>query len=493
MKETKPTETSTEKSEQLVLPLKPGNSLQRTRGREGAAENTEPPMGTTAGAPTPGTVSTKQRRIAELARKMPDVALRSLSHHIDMNWMHDAHRRTRKGGAKGVDGLSSADFAANLEGNLQSLRDRAMAGTYRAPPVRRVHIPKGDGSKTRPIGIPTFEDKVLQSAVKMLLEPVYEEEFYDFSYGFRPGRSPHDALSALRDGLFRMGGGWVLEVDIQSFFDSLDHRALRDILCRRIVDGVVVRLIGKWLNAGVLEGGVVHRAETGSPQGGVISPLLANIYLHEVLDGWWAKEVLPRLRGKAFLVRYADDFVMVFERQGDAHRVHDALPKRFGRYGLRLHPDKTRLVPFRHPARRPPLGDGIEPDAGSFDFLGFTHVWDKSRNKKWIPRQRTATGRLTRALRTVRAWLRANLHQPLAEQVATLGQKLEGHYRYFGITGNYDALARFYHEVCRAWKLWLDRRSQRARTSWARFGRRAQRWLPRPVLYRSVHRLRANP
>lgn len=447
-----------------------------------------------AGTPNPDPVSTRQRRIAELAQQMPGTALRTLSHHIDMDWMREAHRRTRKDGAVGVDGETSAEFAEHLEDNLLLLLDRAKSGTYRAPPVRRVHIPKGDGSKTRPIGIPTFEDKVLQSAVKMVLEPIYEEEFHDFSYGYRPGRSAHDALAALRDGLFRMGGGWVLEVDIQSFFDSLDHQALQGILRQRVVDGVVVRLVGKWLNAGVLEGGVVNRATVGTPQGGVISPLLANIYLHEVLDCWWVGEVLPRLRGRAFLIRYADDFVMAFEREDDARRVHEVLPQRFARYGLTLHPDKTRLVPFRHPDRRRRSADVTEPEPGTFDFLGFTHYWAKSRKGRWIPKQKTAVGRFTRGLRAVRLWMKAHRHRPLAEQAATLGSKLQGHYRHFGITGNFQALARFFFEVCGSWRMWLSRRSQRAYVSWERFHRTLERYpLPKPVAYRSILRRAANP
>ena len=252
-----------------------------------------------------------------------------------------------------MDGQTAADYAANLEGNLRSLLDRAKSGRYQAPPVRRVHIPKGTGPETRPIGIPTFEDKVLQRAVVMVLEAVYEQDFLDCSYGFRPGRSAHQALDALWHRLMEMRGGWVLEIDIRKFFDTLDHRHLHAILRRRVRDGVLLRLIGKWLNAGVLEDGSVTHPEAGSPQGGVISPVLANIYLHEVLDKWFEQTVKPRLKGRAFLIRYADDAVLVFEREGDARRVLDVLPKRFGKYGLTLHPEKTRLVPFRATAGSP--------------------------------------------------------------------------------------------------------------------------------------------
>jgi retron-type reverse transcriptase len=288
--------------------------------------------GTMSGAPNPGSISTKLEQIAKRAKEMPGVSFNTLAHHIDIEWLREAYQRTRKDGAVGVDGQTAGEYAAKLEENLRSLLDGAKSGDgYRAPPVRRVHIPKGDGSKTRPIGIPTFEDKVLQRAVVMVLEAVYEQDFYDCSYGFRPGRSAHDALRALREPLMEMNGGWVLEADIEKFFDSVDRAQLQEILRRRVRDGVLHRLIGKWLNAGVMEEGRVYRPESGTPQGGVISPLLANIYLHEVLDEWFAREVKPRLRGRAHLVRYADDFVIAFEQEEDAEairQVRSAPPSR---------------------------------------------------------------------------------------------------------------------------------------------------------------------
>jgi group II intron reverse transcriptase/maturase len=236
---------------------------------------------------------------------MPDKAMTSLSYHLDLEWMLEAYRRTRKDGATGIDGVSAREYEANLEENLRSLLDRAKSGDgYRAPPMRRVHIPKGDGT-TRPLGIPTFEDKVLQRAVVMLLEPLYEQDFLDCSYGFRPGRSAHQALRDVQSGLWKMGGGWVLDVDLRKFFDTLDHGRLRQLLAKRMRDGVIERLIGKWLNAGVMEDGRLTFPEAGTPQGGVISPLLANVYLHEVVDTWFVEEVRPRMKGEAFLVRYS--------------------------------------------------------------------------------------------------------------------------------------------------------------------------------------------
>jgi RNA-directed DNA polymerase len=292
------------------------------------------------GMPSPNTVSRKRERIAKLAREAPDMAFTSLSHHIDIDWLREAYRLTRKDGASGVDGQTAEEYAANLEVNLQSLLDRAKTGdTYCAPPVRRVHIPKGNG-ETRPIGIPTFEDKVLQRAVAMVLEGVYEQDFMDCSYGFRPGRSAHQALASFRRQAMGMGGGWVVEVDIRKFFDTLDHGHLRELVRKRVRDGVLLRLIGKWLNAGVREDGSLTHPDSGTPQGGVISPLLANVYLHEVVDRWFEDEVKPRLKGRAFLVRYADDLVICFACEEDARRVMDVLPKRFGKYGLALHPER---------------------------------------------------------------------------------------------------------------------------------------------------------
>lgn len=447
-----------------------------------------------AGTLDPETVSTKLRRIAKLAREAPGKAFTSLAHHIDIGWLYEAFARTRKDGATGVDGQTADEYARNLEGNLRSLLERFKAGTYRAPPVRRAHIPKGDG-KTRPLGIPTFEDKVLQRAVAMLLEAVYEQDFLDCSYGFRPRRSAHHALETLWKNLMNMNGGWVLDVDIKGFFDSLDHEHLRRILDQRVRDGVLRRAIDKWLKAGVLDAGTLSHPEAGTPQGGVISPILANIYLHEVLDVWFATVVKPRLAGCAELVRYADDFVIVLALEDDARRVLDVLPKRFGKYGLTLHPEKTRLVEFRRPwwrcGTRRPKDHGSEP--GSFDLLGFTHFWARSRKGRWTVTRKTAAKRFCRGLKAIADWCRRNLHRPVVEQHKALVLKLRGHFQYYGITGNWDALKRFVREVERTWRRWLDRRSQRGRMPWDRFKRLLERY-PLPVA-RVVHGLprAANP
>jgi len=421
------------------------------------------------GKPSPETVSTKIERIAELAKQMPSVALTSLLHHIDIEWMHEAHRRTRKDGAPGIDQTTAEEYANNLGANLQALLDRAKSGDhYRAPAVRRVYIPKGDGKKMRPIGIPTFEDKVLQRAVAMALEAVYEQDFLDCSYGFRPKRSAHQALRQLWHSTMEVGGGWVYEADIEDFFGSVDHTKLREVLSQRVRDGVLIRLIGKWLKAGVMEEGCVYHPETGTPQGGVISPLLANIYLHDALDLWFEREVKPRLRGKATLVRFADDFVVVFEREADARKFADVLPKRFAKYGLRLHPEKTRMVKFERP-RPPPQGG--KPDTGSFDLLGFTHFWGRSLKGNWVVKRKTAKDRFKRALHRISMWCRKYRHTPIDTQHKRLSRKLRGHDAYYGITGNGRALAALRHHVRRSWFKWLQRRSWRSRWTWTRMVR----------------------
>jgi group II intron reverse transcriptase/maturase len=443
----------------------------------------EPSEGKMAEPQSSGNVSTKLERIAKLAREAPEMAFRSLAHHIDIEWLHEAYKRTRKDGATGVDGQSAEEYAADLDGNLRRLLERAKSGTYVAPPVRRVHIPKGSGTETRPLGIPTFEDKVLQRAVSMVLGAVYEQDFFDCSYGFRPRRSAHQALDVLWQQTMKMGGGWVLEVDVRKFFDNLDHEHLRAILRRRVVDGVLLRLIGKWLHAGILEDGAVTRPESGTPQGGVVSPMLANIFLHTVLDEWFERDVRPRLVGHARLIRFADDAVMVFAEETDAQRVFEVLPKRLEKYGLTLHPQKTRLVDFRRPDRRP--NDQSPKGPGSFDLLGFTHFWAHSRAGTWVVKRKTASDRFGRALARVAQWCKHHRHDLVREQRSALARKMRGHFEYYGIIGNIEALARFRYEVIRTWHKWLSRRSQRGSITWERFNVLLERLpLPRPRIVR---------
>ena len=411
-------------------------------------------------------ISTRQCKIAELARREPKLTLTTLAHHIDAVWMREAWRRTRKDAAAGVDGVTAAHYEAELEANLTNLLERFKSGRYRAPAVRRVHLEKPGTSKTRPIGIPTLEDKILQRAVLMVLEPVYEQDFLECSYGFRPGRSAHQALEALWHGLMEFGGGWVIDLDIEDFFGSVDWGHLRSFLDRRVRDGVIRRVIGKWLNAGVMEAGELSYPHRGAPQGGVVSPALSNVYLHEVLDEWFEHEVKPRLRGRAFEVRYADDAVLVFEHEDDAQRVLGVLAKRLGKYGLRLHPEKTRLVEFGRPSK--PKRGGSQAER-SFAMLGFTHYWGRSRKGRWVVKRKTAKDRFSRALRAVGQWCRVHRHRSLPEQHEALSRKLRGHYAYYGITGNVRALARFRHEVRRCWHKWLARRGGRKRMTWSRY------------------------
>ena len=411
-------------------------------------------------------ISTKLQKIAKLAHDAPELAFTTLAHHLDLAWLREAYRRTRKDGATGVDGQTADEYAAHLEDNLRSLLERAKSGTYRAPPVRRAYIPK-DSGEMRPLGIPTFEDKVLQRAVAMVLEAVYEQEFLDCSYGFRPGRSAPQALDVLHREASKMAGGWIIEIDIRKYFDSIDHERLREVLHGRIRDGVMRRLIGKWLNAGVLEDSAVTRSASGSPQGGVVSPVLANIFLHTVLDVWFAKEVCPRLRGRAHLVRYADDAVLLFEYEEDARRVMTVLPQRFGKYGLTLHPDKTRLVPFKRPVRmtRQRDDDDRPDEPGTFSFLGFTIHWGKSpMTGKWVVKTRTAADRFRRTLKRISEWCKENRHAPLETQQQVLNQKLRGHYGYYGRKGNRARLWDLLHRVVPLWWRWLRRRSQRGLT-----------------------------
>jgi len=443
-------------------------------------------------------VSTKLRRIAKLAKDHRGEALTNLAHYIDLEWLREAFRRTRKDGAVGIDGQTAAEYAENLEGNLQDLLDRAKSGDkYRAPAVRRVHIPKGSGSETRPIGIPTFEDKVLQRAVAMVLEAVYEQDFVDTSYGFRPGRSAHQALDRLWQYSMSQRGAWVVELDIRKFFDMVDRGHLREILHQRIRDGVLLRLIGKWLRAGVQEDGTTAYPERGTPQGGVVSPVLANIYLHTVLDTWFRDTVGPRLRGRCELIRFADDATLIFSNEEDARRVLEVLPRRFGKFGLSLHPEKTRLVAFQPPDRGDPRRTGGPRDGeppATFDFLGFTHFWGRSRRGNWVVKRKTARSRFSRTLRTLGQWCRRHRHDSTQDQRHALSAKLRGHYAYFGITGNSAALSRLNHLATRIWFKWLNRRSQRRSFTWDRFSAFLKRHpLPPPRALHSILARGANP
>ena len=423
-----------------------------------------------AGRSSPITLSTKLHKIATLAREAPDRVLTTLAHHIDVDFLREAYRRTRKDGATGVDGQTAAEYAEDLEANLQSLLDRLKSGAYVAPPVRRAYVPKDKGGESRPIGIPTFEDKVLQRAVAMILEAVYEQDFVDSSYGFRPGRSAHQALQSLWDQVMRMHGGWVIKVDIKSYFDTLSHRHLRGFLDQRVRDGVIRRMIDKWLKAGVLEEESLRFSDAGVPQGSSVAPILSNVFLHWVFDHWFEHEVRPRLTGEAVFYRFADDIVVVCALERDAHRIMAVLPKRFGKYGLMLHPDKTRVIRFRRPPYRSNGGRGHHLEwPESFDLLGFTHYWGRSRHGNWVIKRKTAKRRLSRALKRINTWCRRYRHAKVGWQHQQLVLKVRGHYAYYGITGNDRGLKHFRYGVMRRWKRWLNRRSHRSGMDWDRF------------------------
>lgn len=431
-------------------------------------------------------VSLKQARIALLAKQSPEMGFTSLIHHLDTEWLCEAYCKTRKDGAPGIDGETWEHYGEQLEENLRNLIARLKANSYRAPAVLRKHIPKaGSPGETRPLGIPTLEDKVLQRAVVMLLEPIYETDFSDCSYGFRKGRSPHQALEALRQMATHKGGGWILELDIRKFFDEIDHAHLMTFLKYRIRDSAVLRLIGKWLNAGVMEDGSISHPESGSPQGGVISPLLANLYLHHVLDSWFVKEVQPKMHRKSGFVRFADDAVFSFLDEADARRVLDVLPKRFARFGLRLHPEKTKLVDFRRPeGQKVPKGE-VVGEAKTFDFLGFTHYWAKSRKGWWVIKCKTAKNRLARAIKAVQAWCKDNMHIPIPEQQQALNRKLQGHCGYFGITGNSNSINSFRHWMLRSWQRSLNRRNRERSMNWERFSKLLEQYPIKPAI--AVH------
>lgn len=416
-------------------------------------------------------------RVTELARQNPTMAFRSLAHLIGEATLRRAFERLRKDAAVGVDGLTKEQYGQDLEARLGDLRERLRTKRYRHQPIRRVHIPKAPG-KTRPIGISTVEDKIVQGALREVLEAVYEQDFLACSHGFRPGRGAHDALRDLNRIVWTGEASWILEADIESFFDSIDHSKLMEILRLRVADGSLQRLVGKCLHVGVLDGVEYTEPDgVGTAQGSVLSPLLGNIYLHHVLDAWFENEVKPRLRGAATLVRYADDFVIGFDREDDARRVMEVLGRRMERFGLRLHPDKTRLFFFG----KPPADQAGGKGPTTFDFLGFTLHWRRSHRGGWALGMKTRRSRLARAIIALYDWCRRHRHESIASQHAMLCKKLNGHYAYFCVNGNHRPPARLWLHAGIAWWKWLNRRSQRGRMTVERFKAMTQRYpLPKP-------------
>jgi group II intron reverse transcriptase/maturase len=417
-----------------------------------------------ANASTLGNMSPELLKVVERAQREPEGRFHSLAHLIDAPALERAYRRSRKDAAVGVDGVTKEQYGQELEANLQDLRARLKAKRYRHQPIRRVHIPK-EGGKTRPIGISAFEDKLVQDAVREVLEAIYEQDFLDCSYGFRPKRSPHDAVRTLDRIVHRGEVSWILEADLVSFFDSLDRKKLKEMLGVRVADGSLLRLIGKCLHVGVLDGVELSTSESGTAQGSVLSPLLGNVYLHYVLDLWFEQEVKPRLRGRATLIRYADDFIIGFEEEEDARRVMELLGKRLGCFGLTLHPGKTRLLPFR----RPPAGQQGGKGPATFDFLGFTLYWARSRKGRWGMLCKTRSASLRRLIHSVYVWCRRHRHSSVKDQHMALTRRIQGHFNYFGVSGNFRSLLLVIEQAKRIWYKWLCRRSQRKRLTWERF------------------------
>ncbi len=425
-------------------------------------------MGNTQGLPT---ISPKLKRIAELAKSDPTFQFTAIFHLIDINLLREAHAHLRKDAVPGVSGQTAQDYAEHLEENLILLHEQLKVMRYKAPPVKRQWIDKDDGKK-RPLGIPEFEDKIVQKAAEMILSHIYEHDFYDHSHGFRKGHSQHQAIKEIRGNIRRLNIGWIIDADIKGFFDNINHEHLREFIQARVNDGRIIRLIGKWLNAGVLDGKELSYPDTGTPQGGVISPLLANIYLHYVLDEWFEEMIKPRLTGRCFLIRYADDFIIGFDTEEDASRVMKVLPNRFNRYGLTIHTEKTKLIDFRKPSS----GNDTSKGAGTFDFLGFTHYWAKSRNGYWIVKRKTAKKKLNRSMKAIWKWCRNNRHINIKEQWELLNSKLRGHYQYYGVRSNYKSLEVYYEYLMKAWKRWLGRRSQDGYISYAKFEKMLEKY-----------------
>jgi len=419
-------------------------------------------------------------RIRQAARLDKELRFTSLWHHVyNVERLHEAYKSLKRGAAPGVDGETWRHYGENLEENLRDLSARLRRGAYRAKPVKRTYVPKPDG-RQRPIGIPALEDKIVQRATVEVLNAIYETDFKGFSYGFRPGRGAHDALDALTVGIERRKVNWVLDADIRGFFDAIDHGWLVRFVEHRIGDPRVVRHIKKWLNAGVLEDGEWRPVQEGTPQGGSVSPLLANVYLHYVFDLWIGRWRKQPGRGDVIVVRYADDFVIGFQHRWEAEQCLAEMRERLGKFHLELHPDKTRLIEFGRFAAdgRKRRGKG-KPE--TFDFLGFTHICGKTRKDgRFVVLRHTMRKRLTKKVREIKAELHRRRHQPIAEIGRWLRSVVMGHYRYYAVPHNSRKIAVFRDRIVRAWLRALRRRGQKDRTTWDRISRLAAHWLPIP-------------
>jgi group II intron reverse transcriptase/maturase len=463
-----------------MAPGRWGSSAQATHCREGEAGYNVFLIGTMGDTQRSQTISTENQGIAKvdacntilsermeeppvitgessllklrlLAESSPDLVFTSVAHRIDYDLLKQSFRNLRKSKSSGVDKITAKEYAKNLDQNLYNLYQRLQRGQYVALPVKRIWIEKEDG-KERPIGITALEDKIVQKTVATILNVIYDINFYDFSYAFRNGRNQHQAIGQLREACWTQNIGWIVSADITGLFDNINHKLLKDMIRQRVNDGGIIRLIGKWLNAGVMEGYEMTYPGEGTPQGAVISPVLSNIFLHYVLDDWYVKEVRPRMKGRCFIIRWADDFILGFEYEKDARRVMEVLPKRFEKFDLTLHPEKTKLIRFSKRIS----GKGN----GTFDFLGFTFYWSKSLKGYNVIKKKTARKRLSRFMKRVWQWCKENRHKAIANQYDALCSKLRGFYQYFGVRSNYKALEVVFEHTEKAWRCWLSRRDR---------------------------------
>jgi RNA-directed DNA polymerase len=469
------------KSDPVIVAVKPTNQAERS-----AAEPVEPRAGTEGNAGQQSTHRAQSRvsmsqaleRIRRVAKERKKEKFTALLHHISVDLLDEAFFELKEDAAAGVDGLTWQDYERNLEGNLEDLHARVQRGAYRALPARRTYIPKPDG-RQRPLAVAALEDKIVQRATIAVLNAIYEEEFLGFSYGFRPGRGTHDALDALVVGINSTKVNWILDADIRSFFDEISQEWLVRFLEHRIGDRRIIRLIQKWLKVGVLENGIVTVSDRGTGQGSVISPLLANIYLHYALDLWAERWRRREATGDMIIVRYADDFIVGFQHGSDARRFLDAMRERLQEFALSLHPDKTRLIEFGRfaAANRKQRGLG-KPE--TFNFLGFTFICGKSRRGYFLLKRKTRRDRMRAKLRMVKEEMRRRMHQPIPVQGRWLRHVVRGYFNYHAVPTNFRALAAFQGEITRSWRRVLSRRSQKADLTWAQMKRLVDDWLPRP-------------
>jgi RNA-directed DNA polymerase len=472
------------KSDRSIVPAKLANNADNNAAE--AVEGRDRAEGNPAKRDKPWTLSqpglpNALERVGQAARQDRKQRFTALLHHIyDVDRLRKAYMASEHEAAAGVDGETWKHYGENLEENLRDLSGRLARGAYRARPVRRVYIEKADGRK-RPLGVPVLEDKIVQRSAVEVLNAIYEVDFLGFSYGFRPGRSPHQALDALAYGISKKWVNWILDADLQSFFDTLKHEWLVKFLEHRIADQRVIRLIQKWLNAGVLEDGKRMVSEIGTVQGGSISPLLANIYLHYVLDLWIERWRKTQAKGDVIVVRFADDFVVGIQHRQKAEQLLIELRKRFAEFGLSLHPEKTRLIEFGRRAmqERTTRGEG-KPE--TFNFLGFTHCCGNTGRGMFTVIRKTMRQRMLKKLKAVNLELQRRRHLPIPEQGSYIAALVRGHVNYYGVPFNSRAIRVFRHTVIRLWYKWLNRRSQRASVTWNRMQRFIARWVPPAVV-----------